>query len=146
MDNIYWNGSNKVYRNAGGDVFQAIDAELHNCCCDECPTDCDSCPTTYVVSGEADNPLDFCFVGVKCDYVNRDVVVTRSGCGWSGTAGSISCVDIGGTLYWLAKVGDGSCELQAGAPLLGNPCPPIGGVGVWTDASGGICTGQISVA
>lgn len=139
-------------KDAGGHLTKHANGHLEKCEL-VCPTDCSGCPSTYVVTIDSiSNPSDACFIGIICGQMSTasPATVTRAGCTWTDLVNgyaTIECLDIGGTLYWRARIGwAASCQLYGIASLAGNPCPPTGGVGVWTDQPGPNCSGQISVA
>lgn len=146
-------------KDAGGHLTKHADGHLEKCLL-VCPTDCSGCASAYVVSVVSiSNPTATCFLGTQCSILNgKWGTYTRTGCQWTYNvgqpksdpapiAGDISCLDIGGTLYWqVTIVAITGCFLSAIASLVGNPCPPTGGVGVWTNFAAGTCSGQISVA
>ena len=116
MDKIYWNGSDGVYRNAGDlGPFEATDAELEECCCEEeCPDNCDACPATYTVV----------ISGFTCPVnPNGTFNLTRSGCVWSGGGVTLSC---SAGLGWYVNFSTHpslTCNATSGSYAA---CPPTG--------------------
>lgn len=144
-----------LHKDAGGHLIKIPDGNLGKCPI-VCPSNCDSCASTYVISvATISNPGAACFIGSICSVLSGVWgTVGRSICGWSlqapmssppPSAASIECIDIAGIKYWHAAIAlTPGCNLQATVLFdPNNPCPPSTG---WSPYAGGsACIGTITV-